>query len=260
MIAVKTEWKTAAAAALNALIKEKGIKADSVKQEELIIEAPPKPEMGDLAFPMFPFAKILRIAPQEIARSVAQLMEENETVRGLGEVLTAGPYVNVRLDIAGIGAQVLAAVERQGERYGHTRAFKGSKVMIEFSCPNTNKPLHLGHLRNDALGYAVARILEANGAEVRRVNLINDRGIHICKSMAAYKLFGDGKTPKSEGIKGDHFVGHYYVKYNEWSREDETAEDRGSGDPAKMGGGGTGSTQAVEADELLGVGWHLGNL
>jgi arginyl-tRNA synthetase len=83
--------------------------------------------------------------------------------------------------------------------------------MIEFSCPNTNKPQHLGHLRNDALGESTARILAAAGADVRKVNLINDRGIHICKSMLAYQTFGNGSTPEQEGRKSDHFVGEYYV-------------------------------------------------
>jgi arginyl-tRNA synthetase len=98
--------------------------------------------------------------------------------------------------------------------------------MIEFSCPNTNKPLHLGHLRNDAIGVSLANILEENGAEVLRVNLINDRGIHICKSMIAYIKYGDGKTPESEGVKGDHFVGDFYVRYSGWEKNDSTAEER----------------------------------
>jgi len=95
---------------------------------------------------------------------------------------------------------------------------------VEFSCPNTNKPLHLGHLRNDSIGMSVARIMEANGADVRKVNLINDRGVHICKSMLAYKTFGENTSPESTGIKSDHFVGDYYVKFNTWSKEDPKAE------------------------------------
>ena len=85
--------------------------------------------------------------------------------------------------------------------------------MVEYLSPNTNKPLHLGHLRNGTLGMAVSNILETLGNEVVKANLINDRGIHICKSMLAWKLFADGETPESTGIKGDHFVGKYYVKY-----------------------------------------------
>ena len=106
------------------------------------------------------------------------------------------------------------------------RALSGQRITIEFSCPNTNKPLHLGHLRNDALGESVARMLRAAGAEVRKVNLINDRGIHICKSMLAYREFGNGNTPESEGKKSDHFVGDYYVRYARWEKEDSGAEPR----------------------------------
>jgi arginyl-tRNA synthetase len=98
--------------------------------------------------------------------------------------------------------------------------------MVEFSSPNTNKPLHLGHLRNDALGYSLSKILEANGAQVKRVNIINDRGIHICKSMLAYQLLGKGKTPESERIKPDHFVGNYYVLYDKKSKEDSSMEQK----------------------------------
>src|SRR5690554_2651400 len=92
--------------------------------------------------------------------------------------------------------------------------------MVEFSCPNTNKPLHLGHLRNDAIGQSIANILKANSAEVLKVNLINNRGIHICKSMLAYQLKGEGETPQSSGIKGDHLVGKYYVEYSNLEEED----------------------------------------
>ena len=95
--------------------------------------------------------------------------------------------------------------------------------MVEFSCPNTNKPLHLGHLRNDAIGESISHILKANGAEVEKVNLINNRGIHICKSMLAYQKFSQGETPESSGVKGDHLVGKYYVRYAAWEKEDPSA-------------------------------------
>jgi arginyl-tRNA synthetase len=98
--------------------------------------------------------------------------------------------------------------------------------MIEFSSPNTNKPLHLGHLRNDVLGESVSRILRANGADVLKINLVNDRGVHICKSMLSYMVYGGGRTPADEGKKSDHFVGDYYVKFNELKKEDEKAEEK----------------------------------
>ena len=91
--------------------------------------------------------------------------------------------------------------------------------MVEYSSPNTNKPLHLGHLRNNFLGYSVAEIFKANGYKVHKVQIINDRGIHICKSMAAWKLFGNGETPESSGMKGDHLVGKYYVAFDKAYKE-----------------------------------------
>jgi len=226
MIEVKEQWRSALADALNSILREKGLDVPEVKAESLITETPPKPEMGDIAFPMFPFARIFRISPPEIAGVVAKKLAENDVMAGQGDILPTGPYVNIRFALTGVASQVLGDVETRGDRYGHTDDLKGRKVMIEFSCPNTNKPLHLGHLRNDSLGYAVSRILEANGAEVRRVNLINDRGIHICKSMLAYRVFGQSATPESTGVKSDHFVGDYYVKYNKWSQEDPSAEEQ----------------------------------
>src|SRR5690606_27226498 len=104
----------------------------------------------------------------------------------------------------------------------------GRKVMVEYSSPNTNKPLHLGHIRNNLLGYAVAEILAAVGNEVVKANLVNDRGIHICKSMLAWKYFGNGETPESSGIKGDHLVGKYYVIFDkEYKKQIEALVSEG---------------------------------
>jgi arginyl-tRNA synthetase len=132
--------------------------------------------------------------------------------------------VNVRLARAVTAKAVLAAVFEGGNSgfpFGRPGTLTGKKVMIEFSSPNTNKPLHLGHLRNDVLGESVSRILAACGADIRKVCIINDRGIHICKSMLAYLEQGQGKTPESEGIKSDHFVGEWYVCFNNMQKNDE---------------------------------------
>ena len=102
--------------------------------------------------------------------------------------------------------------------YGKSKAVEETFI-IEFSSPNTNKPLHLGHIRNNLLGYSVSKILEANGKNVKKVQIINDRGIHICKSMVAWKQYGEGKTPESENIKGDKFVGEYYILFNKIHNE-----------------------------------------
>ena len=204
---------------------EAEINVDSVR-----VEIPPKPEMGDLGIPMFAFAKAFHSSPMAIANDVAVLMkgyaESDSAVASLGEFLAAGPYVNVKLNKANASLDILRAVINQKENYGSLNAegkkhLEGRRVMIEFSSPNTNKPLHLGHLRNDALGESVSRILKKAGAEVFKVDLINNRGVHICKSMLAYKLFHEAKgdTPESLGMKGDHFVGQCYVEFDRHSKE-----------------------------------------
>jgi arginyl-tRNA synthetase len=209
-------WK-----ALNKLDSANAIESS----KDLIAETPPNPEMGDLAFPMFPFARFLKKSPQIIAEEVARLLAESPDPPP-GTVEASGPYVNIALDKTLLSAHVLGEVEQQGERYGCSDALSSTRIIVEFSCPNTNKPLHIGHLRNDALGESVSRILKANGAEVQKVNLINNRGIHICKSMLAYKMFGQGKTPEDERVKPDHFVGQFYVRYASWSKEEKSAEEQ----------------------------------
>ena len=184
-------------------------------------EIPPKPEMGDLAFPMFSYAKVLRLAPPLLAK---QLVQALSPFSAEAEIFALGPYVNLRYSRSGITGSVVDRVMAEGDGWGRTRALAGDRVMVEFSSPNTNKPLHIGHLRNNTLGEAMSRILAANGAEVHKVNLINDRGVHICKSMLAYQKFGEGKTPGSEGIKPDRFVGEYYVKFAQWAETEPTAE------------------------------------
>lgn len=223
MKAIRETWKEYVLDALLSFATEQGLEVQrEAVESELLIERPPKPELGDLAVPMFSFAKSLRMPPQKIGEGVAAKL--NEAHREEGSCETAGPYLNVWLSRQGVSESVLGAVEDRGEEYGRSDAFAGRKVMVEFSCPNTNKPLHLGHLRNDALGESVSRILAAAGAEVRKVNLINDRGVHICKSMLAYRKFGEGETPESAERKSDHFVGDYYVKFNQWAAEDKSAE------------------------------------
>ena len=219
MADVKETCRAIIAAALNEFIKEKNPEAEAVSPETIVVQNAPNPEMGDLGAPMFVFAKALRMAPPQIASGVAAKI----TDKSLGEFLAVGPYVNVKLNKAGAAAPILAAVKAQGDTYGSINSdgkkpLDGRRVMIEFSSPNTNKPLHLGHVRNDALGESVSRILKAAGAEVYKVDLINNRGVHICKSMLAYKLFheANGDTPESLGMKGDHFVGQCYVEFDKY--------------------------------------------
>ncbi len=216
---LKNEWKNAIETEMRAYLG-----TDSIP--ELTIGVPPKSEMGDAAFPMFPYAKAAGKAPALIAKDVMAALEAKE--HPAGEMLTAGPYLNIRFDIPSLSDAILSEAETSGDAYGHTDDLAGKKIMVEFSCPNTNKPLHLGHMRNDSLGESVSELLKAAGAEVMKVNLINNRGVHICKSMLAYKLFGNGETPESTGEKGDHFVGRYYVRFAQWEKE---AEEKKKADP-----------------------------
>jgi len=211
-------WKQRIAAAVDALVREAG-GADSIGPAQVIAEIPPEPEMGDIGFPMFAYAKILRKGPPQIAQMVCERLKSDGAGGSgtAGSFEAAGPYVNVRLERAVVARAVLAEVLDDSEGqfpFARVKTFTGKKVMVEFSSPNTNKPLHLGHLRNDVLGESIARILAACGADVRKVCIINDRGIHICKSMLAYQERGEGKTPESEGVKSDHFVGDWYVYFS----------------------------------------------
>jgi len=219
---LKIDWKIKLEDALFSVAIKQGLTA-SRDQLNLIVEKPPKPEMGDIAFPMFPFAKMFRKSPSLIAEDVKLYFEESDK-KSASSIIAAGPYINIIIDLSDLTGKIIEDVLKAEELYGHTDNFINQKVMVEFSCPNTNKPLHLGHLRNDSIGMSVSRIMAANGADLKKVNLINDRGVHICKSMLAYKKFGDNKTPEEAGLKSDHFVGDYYVKFNIWSKEYPDAE------------------------------------
>jgi len=218
---VREAWKTAVAAAVADVLREKG--ADSALSAAVSAESPPDAAMGDIGFPMFPFSKALRMGPPQIAAAVAARLASIPVPAGTAKAV--GPYLNVFLDRTSIAASALEAGSA-GPAYGRSSSLSGAKIMVEFSSPNTNKPLHLGHLRNDALGESSSRILRANGAEVMKINLVNDRGVHICKSMLSYMVYGGGRSPEDEGKKSDHFVGDYYVKFNDLKKEDPQAEEK----------------------------------
>ena len=219
MADTKSEFKEIVSKAVTEFFNAKGVEIDPALMEKIVVQNAPNPEMGDLGVPMFVFAKAARMAPPAIAAGVAECIKDYK----LGKILAVGPYVNIKLDKAGAASPILKAIAEQGAAYGSfnqegKKPLAGRKVMIEFSSPNTNKPLHLGHVRNDALGESVSRILKAAGADVCKVDLINNRGVHICKSMLAYKWFHEekGDTPESLGMKGDHFVGQCYVEFDKW--------------------------------------------
>ncbi|MCH5293563.1 MAG: arginine--tRNA ligase [Treponema sp.] len=230
----KSSFKEIITFAVKEIFDQKGADAEPDFQDRIVVQSAPNPQMGDLGAPMFAFAKSLRMPPQQIASEVAELAQRLAGKDGspLGQIFAAGPYVNIRLDKSASSAGILKSIAGQGEEYGSLGAagkkpMAGRRVMVEFSSPNTNKPLHLGHVRNDALGESVSRILKKAGAEVCKVDLINDRGVHICKSMFAYKKFHEaaGDTPQSLGMKGDHFVGQCYVEFDRYAKEHPEALD-----------------------------------
>jgi len=174
------QWKAVVAAHLTALAKGKGLDALRFSPDDIVAETPPKPELGDIGFPMFPYAKAFRMAPAHIALALAD-MERGTSYEGRdvqdavardwpGNIKAVGPYLNVYFDRAHVVEYLLA--HSRETSWGSIPAFKGRRVMVEFSCPNTNKPLHLGHLRNNVLGESLSRIMIAAGAEVKKVNLI----------------------------------------------------------------------------------------
>ena len=165
---------------------------------------------GDITLVVFPFVKAARKAPAQVAQEVGEalvgeLVEKFNAVQGFLNLSIAQSYWVEQL-------QGIAATEN----YGQLSRGEGKKplMMVEYSSPNTNKPLHLGHVRNNLLGYSIAKIQEANGWEVVKTNIVNDRGIHICKSMLAWQKFGNGETPENSGKKGDHLIGDYYVRFD----------------------------------------------
>ena len=165
---------------------------------------------GDITLVVFPFVKAARKAPAQVAQEVGEkligeLVEKFNAVQGFLNLSIAQSYWLEQLQ--GIAA---------ADNYGQLTRGEGEKplMMVEYSSPNTNKPLHLGHVRNNLLGYSIAKIQEANGWNVVKTNIVNDRGIHICKSMLAWQKFGNGETPETSGKKGDHLIGDYYVRFD----------------------------------------------
>ncbi len=172
---------------------------------------------GDLTVVVFPILRVSKGNPAVIGEQIGAFVKENlaeisdfNVVKGfLNLVIADGYYLDFFEAI------------RAEKKFGH-KAPEGKAVMVEYSSPNTNKPLHLGHIRNNLLGYSVAEILKASGKNVYKTQIINDRGIHICKSMLAWQKFGEGETPESTGLKGDKLVGNYYVKFDKAYKEEQS--------------------------------------
>lgn len=165
---------------------------------------------GDYTLVVFPLLKMSHLAPEATGNAIGQWMLEN--VPEVGGYNTVKGFLNISL--SNVYWNEVFAEAFRNEDFGQLPA-TGKTIMVEFSSPNTNKPLHLGHVRNNLLGWSVSRLLEANGHKVLKVNLVNDRGIHICKSMLAWLKTANGETPETSGKKGDHLVGDCYVAFND---------------------------------------------
>ena len=181
----------------------------AVEASQIQIQKTRKEFEGDYTLVTFPLLKLSRKAPEATANEIGEhIVANNPTISSFNVIKG---FLN--LSIAPAYWAERFAEEVADENYGQAES-SGRTIMIEYSSPNTNKPLHLGHIRNNLLGYSVAQILKANGHNVIKVNLVNDRGIHICKSLLAWQLYGGGETPASSGMKGDHLVGKYYVEFD----------------------------------------------
>jgi arginyl-tRNA synthetase len=220
------------------------LKAEFDVEENNISLQPTKKDFeGSYTFVVFPYVKALRKSPVELGNAIGNYLVANSGVVSAFNVVQG--FLN--LSIADSAWVDLFTGIFKDKAFGQLPD-KNETVMVEYSSPNTNKPLHLGHLRNNFLGFSVAQILSANGYKVVKTNLVNDRGIHICKSMLAYQKFGNGETPESSGLKGDHLVGKYYVEFDKhYKVEIKALEEKGlSEEDAKKQ-----APLLIEAQEML---------
>lgn len=186
-----------------------------ITMEQVQLQKTRREFIGDMTLVVFPFVKISRKSPEATAQEIGELVQKN--IREIDSFNVVKGFLNIKLNNS-FWVECFNKVQKD-PNFGFI-ADNGQTVMIEYSSPNTNKPLHLGHIRNNLLGYSVANIMRAAGNKVIKVNLVNDRGIHICKSMIAWQKFGNGETPQSTGMKGDHLVGKYYVVFDkEYKRQ-----------------------------------------
>lgn len=190
---------------------------ETVAPNNISINETPSDFNGQLTVLIFPFTKFSKLKPEETGEVLGKWLLENCDM-GISDFNIVKGFLNISL-LPSVWISRVYEILGEGETYGKG-APSGKTIVLEYSSPNTNKPLHLGHIRNNLLGYATARILEYAGNKVVKTQVINDRGIHICKSMLAWKLFANGETPESSGMKGDHLVGKYYVKFESAFREE----------------------------------------
>jgi len=195
-----------------------------VAPESLQLQATRKEFDGDITAVTFSLLKISRKSPEQTGEEVGAYLQAHVPFIDSYQVVKGFLNLKFGVDFWQERLKRIAAAPQWGQQEAN-----GKSIMVEYSSPNTNKPLHLGHIRNNLLGWSVSKLLEANGYKVVKVNLVNDRGIHICKSMIAWQRFGHGETPESSGMKGDHLVGKYYVLFDKAykSEIEELQESRG---------------------------------
>ena len=207
---------------------------------------------GDITIVIFPMLRIIKGNPAHIGESIGSYLVDN--IKEVKTFNVVKGFLNVVIDDAYYISSLNEMVKNQ--KYGFISAKIGEKaIMVEYSSPNTNKPLHLGHIRNNLLGYSVAEILKASGKPVYKTQIINDRGIHICKSMLAWRRYGNSETPESSGLKGDKLVGNYYVKFDqEYNKEVEAliAEGKTEDEAKKQ------APILLEAQDML-LKWEAGD-
>ena len=188
-----------------------------VEEQQVQLQKTKREFEGHLTLVVFPFLRLSHKKPEDTAQDIGQWLAEHEPAVEKYNVIKG--FLNLSI-APGFWLHVLQSIHADAD-YGIRQAGADAPlVMIEYSSPNTNKPLHLGHVRNNLLGWSLAQILQAAGNRVVKTNIVNDRGIHICKSMLAWQRWGNGETPQSSGRKGDHLIGDYYVAFDKHYREE----------------------------------------
>ena len=221
-----------------------------IASDSIVIQETRKEFEGQVTAVTFPFTRFSKKTPEQTGTEIGEYLKDN--VKEVEDFNVIKGFLNLSIADSYWSNELLNTIHSSS--FGQFPS-NGQKVMVEYSSPNTNKPLHLGHVRNNLLGFSVAEILSANGYEVIKVNLVNDRGIHICKSMLAWQMFGNGETPESSQLKGDHLVGKYYVIFDkEYKKQIEALIDKGhTEDEAKKN-----AAIIKDAQEML-LKWEAGD-
>ena len=214
-----------------------------VEAKSISLQKTRKEFEGNITLMVFPFLKLSHKAPEQTAQEIGEWLQQNEPSVERFNVVKG--FLNLVISDSSM-IDTLKRID-EDENFGKKTCENAPLVMIEYSSPNTNKPLHLGHVRNNLLGWSLSRIMEANGNRVVKTNIVNDRGIHICKSMLAWQKWGDGETPETSGKKGDHLIGDYYVLFDKKNKEQSAGLPEGEDTPLMK-----------EAREML-VKWERGD-